>query len=146
MRINYDQADLIFRGLFCLIFIGLGLEHIVSDELIQHLMPTWVIYPRMVSVVCGLWLVYWGTYVLLGWKVRKAAYALGAFLIVVTFLVHLPAMCINPSDLPEQYHWMWQILQRSNLVKNFCLLGVCVHLLHHPVGKYSLQEYLKNKS
>lgn len=145
MKINYDLSDLIFRAMFSLIFIGLGGEHIISDQLIQHLMPTWVPYPRLVSFSCGLWLVFWGTFILIGWRIRHAAYALGIFLILVTLLVHLPAVYFNPSELPEQYHWMWQILQRSNLVKNLCLLGVCVHLMHHPLGRHSLEYRLKNK-
>ncbi len=145
MKINYDLSDLIFRAMFCLIFIGLGGEHIVSDQMIQHLMPTWVPYPRLVSIACGIWLVFWGSFILIGWRIRYAAYALGIFLILVTVLVHLPAICFNPAELPEQYIWLWQILQRSNLVKNLCLLGVCVHLMHHPLGKYSLEYRLKNK-
>ena len=28
------------------------------------------------------------------------------------------------------------------LVKNLCLLGVCVHLLSHQPGRYSLDRYL----
>lgn len=145
MKINYDLSDLIFRAMFCLIFIGLGGEHIVSDQMIQHLMPTWVPYPRLVSLFCGFWLVFWGSFILVGWHIRYAAYNLGIFLILVTLLVHLPAIYSNPVGLPEQYHWLWQILQRSNLVKNLCLLGVCVHLMHHPLGRYSLEHYLRNK-
>lgn len=38
---------------------------------------------------------------------------------------------------------MWDILQRSNFVKNLCLLGVCSNLLHHEPGKLSLAAYHK---
>ena len=70
MRLNADWSDLAFRGLFCLIFVGLGGEHIVDDALIQKLMPAWVPYKRLVSLACGLWLFGWGTLVLLGWQLR----------------------------------------------------------------------------
>jgi len=41
--------------------------------------------------------------------------------------------------------WMWDILQRSNLAKNVCLLGVCIFLWHHTPGKWSAEAYLNGK-
>ncbi len=141
MKINADVADLMFRSLFCLIFVGLGGEHIVSDTLIQRLMPSWVMYPRAVSLLCGFWLLGWGTLIFLGWHIRWAAVALGSFLVVVTVVVHLPGVFHCPATIDPKNRWMWDILQRTNLVKNICLLGVCFHLLHHSVGKYSLEHW-----
>ena len=43
MRISSDLSDLLFPALFCLIFIGLGGEHMVADELIQQLMPLGIV-------------------------------------------------------------------------------------------------------
>jgi len=142
MKIDKDLGDLIFRALFCLIFIGLGGEHLLSDGLIMVLMPEWVPAPRLVSILCGLWLSVWGGCLLLGWRVQIAAVALGAFVIAVTLLVHFPGVFRYPPDLSPESYWAWDILQRTNLVKNLCLLGVCVHLLRHEVGRYSLQAYL----
>lgn len=138
---NRDVADLLFRVLFCLIFVGLGGEHILSDELIQMLMPAWVPFKRLVSIGCGVWLVSWGSLILVGWKMRWAAIALAAFLLVVTLGVHLPGVLSNPPEMHQECVWLWMILQRTNLVKNLCLLGVCFHLLYHDVGKYSLEQY-----
>ena len=42
--------------------------------------------------------------------------------------------------------WMWDILQRSNFVKNLCLLSVCFHLLHHKTGKLSLESFLRSRA
>ncbi len=145
MKIDEDVADLLFRALFCLIFIGLGSEHLFSDDLIRTLMPAWVPFPSLVSKLCGVWLVGWGCLILIGWHVRMAALGLGAFLVIVTPLVHLPGIFIVPQTIAPEYHWMWQILQRSNLVKNLCLLGVCFHLLYHEPGKYSVEAYLKRR-
>lgn len=145
LTITPDLADFIFRLLFCLIFVGLGGEHIVSDALIQHLMPEWMPMKRAVSIACGLWLTTWGAFILLGWKVRLAAYGLAAFLVVVTLLVHMPGVMFRAPNIPEEHYWMWEILQRTNLVKNLCLLGVCFHLLHHDVGRYSLEHYLAER-
>ncbi len=144
--INSDIADFLFRAFFCLIFVGLGGEHIFSDTLIQHLMPEWMPYKRLVSLLSGIWLVGWGGLIFIGYKIEWAAYALGLFLVVVTFAVHVPGVLIHASTVPEEYYWMWDILQRSNLVKNICLLGVCFHLLHHKVGKFSLEYYLREKT
>ncbi|MFN8390923.1 MAG: DoxX family protein [Bdellovibrionota bacterium] len=145
LRISSDAADLIFRALFCLIFVGLGGEHLFSDALIQHLMPEWMPLKRVVSIGCGVWLVGWGTLILMGWHLRWAAIGLGYFLIIVTAAVHIPGVLYRAPTIPESQYWMWEILQRSNLVKNLCLLGVCFHLLHHKVGKYSLEAYLDAK-
>ena len=141
MKISCDTADILFRGLFCLIFLGLGGEHLFQDDLIQHLMPYWIPWKRTASIFCGLWLCLWGTFILLGYKLRLASYGLGAFLLVVTAGVHLPGIFFYPPELSSEQYWMWDILQRSNLVKNLCLLGVCFQLLHHEVGKYSLEGF-----
>ncbi len=146
MKINQDLSDLLFRLLFCLIFIGLGLEHLFSDAMIQKLMPEWLPVKRAVSIACGLWLCGWGSLILIGWRVHLAAIALGVFLVVVTVAVHLPGILVEPEWLPADSAWMWTILQRSNLVKNLCLLGVCFHLQHHEVGKYSLEHRLNQSA
>lgn len=146
MKITRDHTEFLFRALFCLIFVGLGGEHIVSDNLIQKLMPAWVPLPRIASIVCGVWLSFWGLMILLGWRVRLAGVALGVFLVIVTVAVHVPGLIFFPPELPAEHHWMWDILQRTNLVKNLCLLGVCFHLLTHQVGKYSLEGWLAQTS
>lgn len=134
--------ELVFRVLFSSIFIGLGGEHIVSDKLIQNLMPTWVPAPRLFSILAGVLLLIGGTMVLLGWQLRAASWLLGSFLVVVTAIVHLPAVLFPPPEMPEEAEWMWIVLQRSNLVKNLCLLGVCFLLYNHTPGPYSLTVVL----
>lgn len=145
MKVSEDLADFLFRVLFSLIFVGLGAEHMVSDDLIQRLMPAWVPFPRLVSFSCGMWLLVWGVMIVLGWKLRLAAQALGVFVIIVTIAVHLPGVLLQPLSMHPECGWIWDILQRTNLVKNLCLLGVCFHLLHHNAGRYSLERYLKSK-
>ena len=142
MKAHADIIDLIFRVLFCFIFIGLGGEHLMSDQLIQRLMPDWVPAKRLVSVGCGVWLVTWGGLLLVGWHLRWAAIALGLFVALVTVFVHVPGVLEHPTWLAADCQWIWDILQRTNLVKNLCLLGVCIQLLQHDVGRYSLQHYL----
>lgn len=139
-RISYDLSDFLFRLLFSLIFIGLGLEHIFSDELIQGMMPEWVGGKRLASLVAGLVLLAGGASVAVGYNVRQAAMLLGAFLIVVTAVIHAPALLQRPYDLPEEWIWLWDVYQRSNFFKNLCLLGVCFHLMHHRVGRFALKR------
>ena len=81
----------------------------------------------------------------LGFRLHYAAIALGAFIVLVTIVVHLPGVIYYPAHLPEDSRWMWDILQRSNLAKNLCLLGVCFHLLYHESGKFSLDHYLEQR-
>lgn len=135
---GYDLSELMFRALFSSIFLALGAEHLVDDRLIMELMPAWVPAPRLMSVTAGLVLLLGGTMVLLGWQLRRAAWLLGAFLVVVTAVVHIPGVLLPaPSELGQQ-EWLWVVLQRSNLVKNLCLLGVCVQLGWHRPGRYSV--------
>lgn len=140
--LSYDLTELIFRILFSLIFLGLGLEHLFSDQMIQEMMPDWLISKRLFSVLAGLVLLTGGLSVLTGYQTVKGGISLGVFLIVVTVVIHLPALLRTPVDMPLSWHWLWAVYQKSNLVKNLCLLGVCFHLINHKPGRYSLDEWL----
>lgn len=140
---SQDAADFMFRVLFSLIFLGLGAEHLFSDALIQHLMPDWVPLKRFVSIACGMWLVAFGSLILFGVCLRIAALGLALFLVAVTAAVHVPGVLSAGPDIPAEALWMWDILQRSNLVKNLCLLGVCCYLPYHEPKRYSLAHWLR---
>jgi len=140
-----DLSELMFRVLFSSIFIGLGGEHIIDDRLIMQLMPTWVPAPRLVSVGTGVLLLTGGGMVLLGYQLRRAAWLLGVFLVIVTFVVHIPAVFVKMEGLSPEHAWLWPVLQRSNLVKNLCLLGVCIHLAWHTPGRFSLDGWLARR-
>ena len=142
MRFDQDLQDLTFRGLVSVIFVGLGLEHIASDALIQALMPAWVPEPRLTSILCGVVLLTGGLSLLLGYAVRRGAQLLAIFLVVVTLAVHLPGLVQAPASIPEGWTWLWTVFQRSNFVKNICLLGVCIHLMRHKPGRLSLEAWL----
>jgi uncharacterized membrane protein YphA (DoxX/SURF4 family) len=144
-RVDADMRDLIFRALFSTIFVGLGCEHLLDDRLIQHLMPGWVQYPVLASRLSGMLLFAGGLSILFGYHLQLGARVLGAFLLVVSLVVHLPGCFIVPASIPEDAAWLWTILQRSNLVKNVCLLGVCVHLTTHEPGRFSLDAWFKRK-
>ncbi len=140
-----DRSDLLFRLFFSLIFLGVGAEHLFADDLLQRLMPLWVPAKRLVSIVCGVILISGGAMVLIGYQLRKAAVLLGAFLIVVTVTVHLPALLVTPSFVTPESSWLWTVLQRSNFAKNLCLLGVCFYLYNHTPGKYSWTFWRQNR-
>lgn len=140
-----DLCDLLFRILFSLIFLALGTEHILSDALLQRLMPAWMPSPELVSIVVGIVLSVGGICIVLGWRLRFAAVLLGCFVVVVTLAVHVPAVLIRPDFVSDSNLWMWDILQRSNLAKNVCLLGVCILLWHHQPGRWSVDARVKRK-
>ncbi len=144
-RIDSDLAELIFRMLFSSIFIVLGGEHIFRDELIQQLMPLWMPEPRLFSLAAGILLLTGGISIALGFRIHLAATALSIFLVVVTLLIHVPGMFIYPPGLDSDWQWLWDLYQRSNFIKNVCLLGVCFHFLYHEPGSYSLDRYLAAK-
>ncbi|MCE9500091.1 MAG: hypothetical protein K8R21_06290, partial [Leptospira sp.] len=70
---------------------------------------------------------------------------LGFFLITVTIFIHGPELFVKPSGLSADWLWLWEVYQRSNFVKNLCLLGVCIHLLNYSSGRYSLDHFLETK-
>ncbi len=144
-RPSEDLTDLGFRLLFSSIFVGLGGEHLFSDELISRLMPLWMPAPRMCSILAGLVLTVGGVSLVVGYRVRQAAVLLGSFLVAVTVLVHAPALLGGSPPMPPGWDWMWVILQRSNFVKNLCLLGVCLHLLHYQPRRWSLDGWLQRR-
>src|SRR4051812_29159306 len=140
-RIGNDARDLIFRGLFSSIFLGLGSEHLLDDRLIQHFMPAWVGYPMLASRLSGCVLLIGGVSILLGYRIQLGARLLGAFLFIVTLTVHLPGVFQVPAGIPVDAAWLWAVFQRSNLVKNLCLFGVCVHLTTHAPGRFSVDAW-----
>ena len=140
-RVDSDARDLIFRGLFSSIFLGLGSEHLLDDRLIQHLMPSWVSYPNVASRVSGVILFLGGLSILAGYRMQVGARLLGAFLLVVTLTVHVPGCLRVPPNIPANAAWLWTVLQRSNLVKNVCLFGVCVHLTNQAPGRFSVDAW-----
>jgi uncharacterized membrane protein YphA (DoxX/SURF4 family) len=101
---------------------------------------------RLISVLAGVVLLTGGCSILLGLKVHLGASVLALFLVVVTATVHAPGLFgAPPGRLQPEAAWIWQVYQRSNFVKNLCLIGVCVHLLTHQPGRYSLDRYLARR-
>jgi len=141
-----DFLDLAFRALFSCIFLALGGEHLVNDDLIQKLMPQWIPAPTLFSKLAGLALILGGSLIVLGYKLRFAALLLSSFLVAVTLTVHAPSIMEAPSFISEKEEWLWLIFQRSNYAKNLCLLGVCLLLLDYEPRKWSVENWLKRKS
>ncbi|MBC7544837.1 MAG: hypothetical protein H7338_19100 [Candidatus Sericytochromatia bacterium] len=137
-----DRVDLLFRLLFSSIFLGMGGEHLFSNALIRQMMPVWLASVPLVTEAAGIVLLVGGLHVLLGYRIHRGAAMLGGFLLVVTLGLHGPALFSHPAGLPSDWHWLWDVYQRSNFVKNLCLLGVCLQLLHHVPGRYSLDHWL----
>lgn len=146
LPIHEDTSDLVFRVLFSTIFIGLGVEHLVSDTLLQTLMPDWLGPKRLASLASGGILLAGGLSIALGYKVDVGATVLAGFLVLVTAIVHAPGLVGAPPPRAEGCAWLWQVYQRSNFVKNICLFGVCIHLVTHRTGRHSLDAYLRRRA
>jgi uncharacterized membrane protein YphA (DoxX/SURF4 family) len=143
--VNHDVSELLFRLLFSSIFVVLGAEHLFNDDLIQKLMPEWLPMKRILSVASGAILLVGGASIALGVRVQEGAILLGLFLIVVTLVVHVPGMLQAPDSIAPEDMWLWDLYQRSNFIKNVCLLGVCLHLLTHESGSLTLTGYVQRQ-
>ena len=121
--------------------MGLGSEHLLDDRLIQHFKPAWVGYPMLASRLSGFVLLIGGLSILAGYRMQLGARLLGAFLFIVTLTVHVPGVFQVPSGIPADMAWLWAVFQRSNLVKNLCLFGVCVHLTTLSPGRFSVDAW-----
>ncbi len=143
--VNHDVSELLFRLLFSSIFVVLGAEHLFNDELIQRLMPEWLPMKRVLSVASGVILLVGGASIALGVRVQEGAILLGLFLIVVTLVIHVPGMLQAPDFIAPEDMWLWDLYQRSNFIKNVCLLGVCFHLLTHESGSLTLPRYFQRQ-
>lgn len=141
--LDRDLSELLFRLLFSSIFLLLGAEHLFQDDLVQRLMPSWLPMKRACSLLSGLVLLAGGGGIALGIAVRQAAMLLGAFLVVVTLIVHVPGVFRTPAYVGADSAWLWDVFQRSNFIKNLCLLGVCLHLLTHDPGRHTLRNWLQ---
>ena len=60
---------------------------------------------------------------------------MGALGAVVTLVVHVPGVLARPVFVESEALWLWDILQRTNLVKNISLLGVCFSLFTPSAGQ-----------
>jgi uncharacterized membrane protein YphA (DoxX/SURF4 family) len=140
-----DVSELLFRLLFSSIFVVLGAEHLFNDALIQQLMPEWLPMKRVCSIASGIILLVGGASIALGVRVQEGAILLGLFLIVVTLAIHVPGMLQAPDFIVPDDMWLWDLYQRSNFIKNVCLLGVCFHLLTHETGSLTLPGYFQRR-
>ena len=69
------------------------------------------------------------------------SYKSKSLVVVVTISVHLPGLFAHPTMVTEDSVWLWNMFQRSNFVKNLCLLGVCIHRMEHAPGRFSLDYH-----
>tara|TARA_B100001093_G_scaffold519730_1_gene610126 strand:- start:4416 stop:4868 length:453 start_codon:yes stop_codon:yes gene_type:complete len=144
MKLNFeDWSDLLFRLMFSSLFFGLGFEHLFQDETILKFMPDWVTYRRPISILCGLILLTGALSILLGFRIEQFAKILALFIFLVTLSVHGVALFRTPVDLPQEWKWLWEVFQRSNFVKNICLLGVCIHLINYTPGRLTVSNIIR---
>jgi len=140
-----EFALLVFRIFFSFIFILLGGEHLFRDALIQDMMPEWLGPKRFWSVVSGLMILAGGGMVAIGLLARVGGLMLVVFLIPVTAIVHASSISGFPPDLPERWHWLWNVYHQGSLVKNLSLLGGSVFFAFHGAGRLSIDAWLRGR-
>jgi len=135
-RFLHDVADLLFRVLFSLIFLGAGLMHLVRpQELVARLIEapmSWLataVAPASVLIfVTGVILVPAGLALLFGFWTRPAAMLLLIVLVPITITVDFG----NPKNM-------------GPLFKNIALFGGLVHFAVKGAGAYALDSLLPGR-
>ena len=132
MSSNQDaakRADALFRGLFSLLFVVAGLEHLFNTQKVvaklAHAPLAWLATslapPTFLVVAAGVTLFVFGLMMLLGFRTRLAAVVLIAVLVPITVTVQVGSVkTIGP------------------LLKNVALLGGLIHFAFVGSGPVSL--------
>ncbi len=123
------RADALFRGLFSLLFVVAGIEHLFNTQKVvaklAHAPLAWLATdlapPTFLVVAAGVTLFVFGLMMLLGFRTRLAAVVLIAVLIPITITVQVGSVkTIGP------------------LLKNVALLGGLIHFASVGSGPVSL--------
>lgn len=117
-------SSLVARILLALIFIMAGISKITGYAGTQGYMDAMGVPGMLLPLVIILEL-GGGLAILVGWKTRWTAYALGGFTVVAALIFH--------SNFSDQTHIIM-------FMKNFAIAGGLLLLAEHGAGAYSLEN------
>jgi putative oxidoreductase len=132
MRILFPIA----RILFSLIFITAAPRHF-SGEGIGHAESLGVPFAHLLVPLSGIMAIAGGLSVALGYKARWGAWALVAFLVPVTWMMHA---YWKLSD-PRAVH-----IQQAMFAKNLSMLGATLLITQFGAGPISIDDLRKDPS
>jgi putative oxidoreductase len=126
MRILFPIA----RVLFAAIFITAAPRHF-TQEGIQHATDLGVPLAKLLVPLSGVMALVGGLSIVLGWKARWGAWALVAFLVPVTAMMHA---FWRQTD-PTAFH-----IQQAMFMKNLSMLGGALLLTQFGAGRISIDD------
>jgi uncharacterized membrane protein YphA (DoxX/SURF4 family) len=140
---SHDYTDVIARAFFGFLFFSLGLDLLLSGDFHMDVLPWWIPTPGITIIGCGMLLILGGTLIILGVWLQIAAVVLGFFLAFSITGIYLPGFMDIPVGIRVEAEWLWFLLLKSNLMRDLSLLGACIYLFNHELGKFSLEVYLR---
>ncbi|MFT5170861.1 MAG: putative oxidoreductase [Candidatus Marinamargulisbacteria bacterium] len=126
-----NYVPILGRALFTFVFLSKGLNHIAQMKpMARYAAQKGVIFPEFAVILTGIMLLVGGMSVLTGYKAKKGALILLAFLVPVTIIMHNPA---HLSGLRKQ-------IEIIMIMKNAALAGACLLIAHFGSGPGSLDD------
>lgn len=105
-RRSLNKITTIARFFLAVPAVVFGVEHFLYPHLVpivplRQLMPSWIPGHLLLAWVIGTALIVSGLCILVNWKARLAAAWMGILVLVTVFLVYLPILIANISDIAK---------------------------------------------
>lgn len=132
-KIFMKYAPIVGRVLFSIMF---GMNHFTAGDTMNGMVPSFLPFPGLIVLATGVLLVLCGLAVLVGYKTKVAALALGVFLLGTTFLTWAPQLA-GAGD---------NVIPMTMFLKDMSLAGAALLVSHFGAGPMSMDAKAESQA